>query len=207
MRAFPFVSFLAKTRETRTMSTGFMDRAKRDKRFTGTTRKCVRHFLRLVVPVIISGMPWVILIHAERGVDNLRTMESRLLSTAGKSVTNAIIVLQKAALFLGADEARALSLPLTNRISKYILYTITQTGRVQCNFSLFFKRIYNLLFPSERRTLRKDRDANDNQFDIQFNTETYPHSVFIRNSTAQSRDCKPLLIKSALRTVALTRDM
>lgn len=103
--SIPFVSFLARTRETRTMSIGFMDRAKRDKRFTGTAT-CVRHFLRLAVPVIISGMPWVILIHAERGVDNLRTMESRLLSVAGKSVTNAITVLQKAALLPEADAAR-----------------------------------------------------------------------------------------------------
>lgn len=93
------------------MSTEFMDRAKGDKRFTGTAM-CVRHFLRLVVPVTISGMPWVILIHAERGVDNLRTTESRLLSAAGKSVTNAIIVLQKAALLAGTEAARALSLLL-----------------------------------------------------------------------------------------------
>jgi len=52
-------------------------------------------------------MPWVILIHAERGVDILKTMESRLLSAAGKSVTNAITMLQKAALLPGPDATRA----------------------------------------------------------------------------------------------------
>lgn len=152
LRTFSFASFLVMRKHARCeqWAADFMDRAKRDKRSTGIA-KCVRHFLRLVILVIISEMPWVILIHVERGVDNLKRWRAvsfpspenpwRMQSPCYKKPPFFPGRMRLAPFFAAHDELVNISCIKSRKDNKWIQYTIL----------LFFKIMYSLLlFPNDK---------------------------------------------------------